>query len=136
MATLTKSLDELDENARLMSEQQHQQPPRRQTSDGPASFSANAATLRSKASPKRYIDYSYQQNFGMGLGSTAREPGSIPLLLSTGKQQDCSSSSGNSSDEPAPVWRAHRKEPARHAWAAMERLNIFCGERGRLGTVN
>ena len=101
MATLTKSLDELDENARLMSEQQHQQPPRRQTSDGPSSFSTNAATLRSKASPKRYIDYSYQQNFGMGLGSTAREPGSIPLLLSTGKQQDCSSSSGNSSDEAA-----------------------------------
>ena len=87
MATLTKSLDELDENARLMSEQQHQQPPRRQTSDGPASFSTNAATLRNKASPKRYIDYSYQQNFGMGLGSTAREPGSIPLLLSTGKQR-------------------------------------------------
>ena len=72
----------------------------------PGLFQAGAATLRGKqhqGSPKRYIDYTYQQNFGLGL---AKEPGSIPLLHAGGagraggaKAAADSSSSGNSSDE-------------------------------------
>ena len=88
-----------DENSKLVSDSKAKRDIilQREKRDADAVRATIFNSRNHRTSPRKYVDYSYQQNFGVALGM--KEPGSIPLL------NEKSSSSAENSPE---VIRDHR----------------------------